>query len=186
MPIHTPGRRAGSGACLRSAKKSMSGKHGKSLFASLNLTSMVDFMTVVVIFLLMQFSASGEILFMQKDIRLPDAIAGGELERVPVIAISADSITLEGKMVTSIGGMINPDGPIVVELQPLLDQARNAWSVVNPGKQFDHRILVQADQNVDFKYVRKVMTTCTIGQYNNIMFATRRIGKPAPAAAATP
>ena len=47
MPIHTPGRRAGSGAALRMAKKAMSGKSGKSLFASLNLTSMVDFMTVV-------------------------------------------------------------------------------------------------------------------------------------------
>jgi hypothetical protein len=110
MPIHTPGRRAGSGAALRSAKKAMSGKSGKSLFASLNLTSMVDFMTVVVIFLLMQFSASGEILFMQKDIRLPDAASGGELERVPVVAISADSITMEGAIVTSLSAVARGRG----------------------------------------------------------------------------
>ncbi len=158
----------------------MSGKHGKSMFASLNLTSMVDFMTVVVIFLLMQFSASGEILFMQKDIRLPDAASGGELERVPVVAISAESITFEGKIVTATSGMINPEGEIVVELQPLLDQARNAWALVNPGKVFDHKIIIQADQDVAFKLVRKVMTTCLVGQYSNVMFATRRVGRAAP------
>jgi biopolymer transport protein ExbD len=182
MPIHTPGRRAGSGAALRSAKKAMSGKSGKSLFASLNLTSMVDFMTVVVIFLLMQFSASGEILFMQKDIRLPDAASGGELERVPVVAISADSITMEGAIVTSLSQL--PEGEVIPELQSKLDQARNSWTATNPGKPFDHKIIVQADQDVAFKYIRRVMVTCTVGQYNNLMFATRRVGPAAPAAAA--
>lgn len=167
---------------LRSAKKAMSGKHGKSLYASLNLTSMVDFMTVVVIFLLMQFSASGEILFMQKDIRLPDAAAGAELERVPVVAISAESLTFEGKIVSSIGELA--EGEVIPELQSKLDQARNAWTAVNPDKPFDHKVIIQADQNVNFKYVRRVMVTCMISQYGNVMFATRRVGPSAPAAAA--
>lgn len=179
MPIHTPGRRAGSGAVLRMAKKAMAGKHGKSLFASLNLTSMVDFMTVVVIFLLMQFSASGEILFMQKDIRLPDAASGGELERVPVIGLSADSITFEGGIVTSLNQL--NEGEVIAELQSRLDQSRNAWTATNPGKVFDHKIIVQADQDVAFKFVRRVMVTCTVSQYNNVMFATRRVGGPVAA-----
>jgi biopolymer transport protein ExbD len=182
MPIHTPGRRAGSGAALRLAKKHMSGKAGKSLYASLNLTSMVDFMTVVVIFLLMQFSASGEILFMQKDIRLPDAAAGAELERVPVVALSADSITFEGSIVTGLSDLA--DGEVIPELQSKLDQARNAWTATNAGKPFDHKVIVQADQDVAFKYIRRVMVTCTVSQYNNVMFATRRVGGGAPAAAA--
>lgn len=185
MPIHTPGRRAGSGAVLRSAKKAISGKHSKSLYASLNLTSMVDFMTVVVIFLLMQFSASGEILFMQKDIRLPDASAGAELERVPVVAISADSLTFEGKIVTSLAEL--SEGEVIPELQSKLDQARNAYTAVNLDKPFDHKIIVQADQEVAFKFIRRVMVTCMVSQYGNVMFATRRVGVAAPAAAeATP
>jgi len=181
MPIHTPGRRAGSGAALRLAKKHMTGKAGKSLYASLNLTAMVDFMTVVVIFLLMQFSASGEILFMQKDIRLPDAAAGAELERVPVVAISADSITFEGSIVTGLSDLA--EGEVIAELQSKLDQARNAWTATS-SKPFDHKVIVQADQDVDFKFIRRVMVTCTVSQYNNLMFATRRVGGGAPAAAA--
>ena len=164
------------------AKKAMTGKHGKSLFASLNLTSMVDFMTVVVIFLLMQFSASGEILFMQKDIRLPDASAGGELERVPVVALSADSLTFEGNIVTNLNQL--SEGEVIPELQSKLDQSRNSWTATNPGKEFDHKVIVQADQDVPFKYIRRVMVTCTVSQYNNVMFATLRVGGPSPTSAA--
>jgi len=43
--------------------------------AELNVVPMVDMMTMLVIFLLQQFSATGEVLYMQKDIRLPDAAA---------------------------------------------------------------------------------------------------------------
>lgn len=188
MPIHSPGRRAGSGAALRSAKKHMSGKHGRSIYASLNLTSMVDFMTVVVIFLLMQFSTSGELSFLQKDITLPTSTSTNQLDAVPVVGISATSIIFEGKLVTNIESMLNPDGPIIVELQPLLDQRRNQWAMTRPGVPFDHKVIVNADQNIDFRMIKKIMTTCTIGQFNNIMFATRtasRIVAPgaAPAAA---
>ncbi|HYQ81724.1 MAG TPA: biopolymer transporter ExbD, partial [Anaeromyxobacteraceae bacterium] len=45
----------------------------KNTNAELNVVPMVDMMTMLVIFLLQQFSATGEVLFMQKDIKLPDA-----------------------------------------------------------------------------------------------------------------
>ena len=40
-------------------------------------------MTMLVIFLLMSFSATGEILFVQKNIVLPDAQNWTDLERAP-------------------------------------------------------------------------------------------------------
>ncbi len=74
------------------------GKHGgkvkhharKSTFASLQLTPMIDMFIVVLIFLLMTFQASGEILFISKSIVLPNAMNWKELERAPVIGVAAD------------------------------------------------------------------------------------------------
>jgi biopolymer transport protein ExbD len=180
MPIHPPGRRAGSGAVLRSAKRAMSGKSNRSIFAALNLTSMVDFMTVVVIFLLMQFSTSPESL-VGKDIMLPEATSTQQLESVPVIGITKDSILLNQQLVTSVGSMLNADAPVIQELMAQLDAARREWTTMNPGQEFNHRVIIQADENIDFKLVKKVMSTATVAQYNNMMFATRVGSRPKPA-----
>src|SRR6478672_11344229 len=71
--------------------------HGKkSTYAELNLTSMVDMLTILVVFLLQTFSASGELLSVQKNIVLPEAQNFKDLEQAQVIAISKDAVTLAG------------------------------------------------------------------------------------------
>src|SRR5260370_29442600 len=77
-------------------KKFLPGK--KSGYATLTLTSLVDVMTIIVIFLLMNFSANGEVLYMSKDIKLPDAFHGAQLERAPVISVSGEAGTFDGRM----------------------------------------------------------------------------------------
>ena len=89
MAIVTPGKRP----CDRIAQSKAFGKKfvraKRGVYAALTLTSLVDVMTIIVIFLLMNFSANGEVLYMSKDIKLPDAYHGAELERAPVISLSA-------------------------------------------------------------------------------------------------
>ena len=77
--------------------------HGgrKSTAAGLNLVAYIDMMTVLVIFLLMTFQANGEILFIQKNITLPDAHNWSELERAPVIGVTKDVVTLDGRQVAT-------------------------------------------------------------------------------------
>src|SRR6478672_2904615 len=76
--------------------------HGKkSTYAELNLTSMVDMLTILVVFLLQTFSASGELLSVQKNIVLPEAQNFKDLEQAPIIAVSKDSVTLDGRMVAN-------------------------------------------------------------------------------------
>jgi hypothetical protein len=61
MAIHEPGRRLMHLVPLKFVQKRVGGGGGHSLNAELNLTSFIDFLIVVVVFLLMTFSASGEI-----------------------------------------------------------------------------------------------------------------------------
>src|SRR5512138_3905534 len=96
MAIVQPGKRPGK----RIAKsKVLGGKaaHGKKTTnAELNVVPMVDMMTMLVIFLLQQFSSTGEVLYMQKDIKLPDARHGQAIDQAPVVAISASEIAVVG------------------------------------------------------------------------------------------
>ena len=98
MSIKKPGSALGKTIKLKNVK--LATGHGKkSPNSDLNLTPMVDTLTVLVVFLLMSFSASGEILFATKDIVLPPAFHTSELERAPVVAVSKATIGFEGQFV---------------------------------------------------------------------------------------
>ena len=87
MPIKKPKPHLMDSVKLKTAKKHLEKKAGRSVDVALNLTPMIDMFVVLVIFLLMTFSTSGEILFIQKDIELPKAEMTDELEQAPVITI---------------------------------------------------------------------------------------------------
>src|SRR5437588_6722308 len=101
MAIVTPGKRPGERVAASKVfgKKFSRGK--KAGYATLMLTSLVDMFTIIVIFLLMNFSANGEVLYISKDIKLPDAYHGAMIERAPVIAVSSDAVTFDGTMLLS-------------------------------------------------------------------------------------
>ena len=96
MPIKPAHSHLYNSVTLEVAKAKLSHAGRKSLDAPLNLVAYIDMMTMLVIFLLLSFSATGEILFVQKNIVLPDAQNWTDLERAPVIGVSKDVVTLDG------------------------------------------------------------------------------------------
>src|SRR5512146_3331549 len=102
MAIVTPGKRP---AKRFEASHVLGGKMKrgrKGTNAELNVVPMVDMMTMLVIFLLQQFSSTGEVLYMQKDIRLPDARHGQVIEVAPVVTISPTEIAVVGVKVADV------------------------------------------------------------------------------------
>ena len=50
--------------------------------------------------------------------------------------------------------------------------------MTNPDKQFPGGVIVQCDQNVDFKVIKKVMYSCGLAGYANVHFAvTQKVAK---------
>lgn len=182
MPVHTPGRRAGSGSALRQVKRNMEAKGSRSLSAALNLTSMVDFMSVIVIFLLMNFSASGEITQNQADIVPPDSFTGAELVRVPIIAISATDVILEYKRVEASQRVLaeSDDYTLPLLTDALKKEKENFTEIqrsLGSGKEFDGKILIQADEGLPYKLIRRVFLAAAKVGYTNISYVVRMKGK---------
>jgi len=98
----------------------------------LNVTAMVDMMMVLVIFLVMNFNASGEMLFLSKDIKMPQAENGGEVTRVPIVAISnKNQLYFEGVILTDLNN-IDPNDPNwrIAELEEkLVDNRQRAEAI---------------------------------------------------------
>ncbi len=175
--IEKPGPHLGHDVPLKFVQK---GSHGrKSSYAELNLTSMVDMLTILVVFLLQTFSASGELLTVSKNIVLPEATNFKDLERAEVIGISKDAVTLAGRPVAD-AAELNKENTVDWKITDLHDQLvtlKNNYKLLHPTEQFPGTVILQADKGVDFKVVKKVMYTCAVAGYNNVNFAVNEKSK---------
>lgn len=177
MPIVQPGKRPGPRLAHSKVfgKKFAQGK--KSGYASLNLTPMVDMFTIIVIYLIQSFNADGEILTMSKDIQLPAITPNSwKLERAPVISISAEAVLLDGTRIVDTRDLTRDeqwDSPSMVEAlrdkRRLIEQSN---LLLRGGDEpFRGIINVQADKQLEFKVLKKVMYACNQAGFASINFA---------------
>ena len=188
MAIVQPGKRP---AKRFQRSRVLGGKMGhgrRATNAELNVVPMVDMMTMLVIFLLQQFSATGEVLYMQKDIKLPDARHGQMIEPAPTVAISADQVVVTGQKVADVADLDRDQGFLdIPALEERLRDEKKRWDFIHqndPTQKWDGIVNIQADQRVPFKIVKRVMYSCGVAGYFNLNFAALDVGSGSAAATA--
>jgi len=189
MPIKKPGRQLMHHIPLKFVQKRVSGGGNKAVYASLNLTSMIDFLVITVVFLLGTFSASGELLSIQKGLELPDATQTADLERAPIIAITKDVITLDGKLISDVQSMLEESTTQGMRIEKIVDELevlRKNWVLVHPNEPFPGSVVLQVDKNVDFKVVKRAMFSAGEAGYTNLNLAVNVVGVKKDTAAAKP
>lgn len=185
MAVHKPGKALGRSIALKTAQKQVQTRAARSAYASLNLTAMIDMFTILVVFLLANFSATGEILFISKDIQLPEAEATAELMRAPVISISARAVALEGQEVALTEDVERPEVYDIADLTVRLQEMRKTQELLRPGS-FKGSVIMQCDEGVPFNVVRKVMYAAAEAGFTDVSHAVLRAGGEAGAPAPAP
>jgi biopolymer transport protein ExbD len=156
----------------------------------INVTAMVDMMMVLVIFLVMNFNASGEMLFVSKDLKMPQAEHGDSVTRVPIVSItcarsSPDTPQCIRSQLYFEGVVIVPDltansddpNPRIAELEEKLVEQRQKFELVakrefdNPEEDPTTTVNVQADRSVEFALLKRVLTTCEQAGFGRIRLA---------------
>jgi biopolymer transport protein ExbD len=191
VPIVQPGKRP---APRFARSKVLGGKFTRgrrSTNADLNVVPMVDMMTMLVIFLLQQFSATGEILYMQRDIRLPDARHGQLIEVAPVVAVSAAQVVVSGQKVADVAELDRDPAAVIAPLVEKLRDEKKRWDFIHQNdvdrdKNWKGEVNVQADVKVPFRVVRRVMASAAEAGYGNVNFATMEEATGAVALATRP
>ena len=179
MAIQAPGKRFGKR--LQHSKVFAHGAGGhKSVFADLNVTPMVDMFVILVLFLIANFSATGEILAMQKDIQLPEASNTEELTLAPVVLVSKDEVLVSGTLIGRIEDLTRDDYLNIPALEEKLRDMRKQFedlhNAANDAGAFKGEVNIQADKQVQFRIVKRVMFSCAAAGYGNISFATMLAG----------
>jgi biopolymer transport protein ExbD len=179
MSIHEPGRRLMHHVPLKFVQKKVSGGGHRSTSAALNLTSMIDFLVTIVVFLLMSFSASGEIP-IDKNVKLPKAENTMDMVEAPMIAVNGSQILVDGtaagstRAIEEAGRMQRID-----ELFNILKSKRELWKATQggSGKSFPGVCVLQVDQQVAALVVKSVFQTAAFAGYPNVSFMVGQLPK---------
>ena len=170
MPIKKPGKRPFSP--WLQAHKGLGGAHRKKNIAQdLLLTPLIDMFVILVVFLIMNFSATGDLINITKDIQLPQARSTTALERAPILQISANTVAIEGVGVGNSDDILKDPDLRIPALTDKLQDMRKVDEIVHPGQAFKGQIIINCDKDVDFKLVRKVMFAAANAGYTNFNYA---------------
>jgi biopolymer transport protein ExbD len=161
---------------LAKTRQHVKGEAKKSPIAELPLVSMIDMFTILIIFLLMNFSATGEVFFMQKDLKLPEAKHGKELKSAPLISIVGNSVVLEAEKVGENPMTVTENDQNLPRLASALKQMRIIEETIHPGQPFKGSVNIQADEKTPLVYIKRVMQTCIAEGWTNINFAVNGVG----------
>ena len=146
----------------------------------MNLTSLMDVFTILVFFLLVN-SGSVELVEAPKDVKLPESIEESKPRETVIVAVSPETVMVQGKLVAMVDDILNDDetalDPLAARLEELKESVIGSATMTVAESQ---EVTILADKDVPFIVVRKVMSACTGEGYENVSLAV--IQKPAQVA----
>jgi biopolymer transport protein ExbD len=190
MPIHVPGKRAANGK--KAAPTS------RDAVAVLQLTAMVDMFTVLVVFLLQNWATTQQILPLPEAVELPSAGSTKELKPSNVVILTNKDVRLNSETVTNFLAVKEQEDwmvePLKQKIEALIaegerkklsvkNQVQKAVIEAKEGEPTEEvvddfrKITIQADKNIDFLTVKKIMYTVTEAGVYEINFAVVKTEK---------
>ncbi len=175
--IKKPGRRLMHQVPLLSVQKKVQGAGGRATNVSLALIPLIDFLIVVVLFLLMSFSASGEVP-VDKNTKLPNAENTVDMVDAPIVAIVGTNILVDGAPAGSTRP-IEDSGRLqkIEDLHNILKNKRELWKQIHPKGSFPGAVVLQIDHRVPALVVKSVFQTAAFAGYPNVSFMVGQLPK---------
>ncbi|MFP4415828.1 MAG: ExbD/TolR family protein [Chitinispirillaceae bacterium] len=160
---------------LKQLRKTRSQKNLKGFRPQ--LTSLVDVMTILLIYLLKSFSAEGEIMTVSKELVLPESSAEKKPELTVVIMVNNNYILAENKHIASVDEVLTSKELIIPQLDQWLAQRREMSEHIekySTKTKFSGDVTIQGDKRIRFRLLKKIMYTCGQQGYNNFSLAVQR------------
>lgn len=146
-------------------KKTKAIMRGKDKKVTLNLTSMIDMFTILVVFLLKSYSAEGQLITISDSLELPQSVSTTMVELNLDVVITTEAILIDGDPVYEIEAEPLTDGSPIPELVDRLSDHLE-YSHANRGNTTEEmEINIQADVATSALLLQKVMASCGAAGY---------------------
>jgi biopolymer transport protein ExbD len=137
---------------------------------ALNLTSMMDMFTILLVFLLRAYSLEGQLVHPSYYLTLPKSTANQPPELALELVVSKEWVMVNNKPVARTSDVQKQRELIIPELKAELDlHAREAKKMESLyGTPFSGKITIQGDKDLPYETLVKVMATCGRAEFPNM------------------
>ncbi len=140
----------------------------------LNLTSLMDVFTILVLYLLVNQSST-EVVEPPKDIKLPDSVVEAKPRTTVMMMVSEEYVLIQGEPVVSIAELLENKGQVVLPIkESLLKLKENVIGVNTETIAKSNEVTIMAHRTIPFKILKTLMSSCTSAGYTKISLAVNQ------------
>ena len=141
------------------------------VIARLQLTSLIDIFTVLLLFLLKSLVVGGAVVSPFPGVSLPPSSSTASFKESPVVVVAKNQIVVDGEAVCPTDDVTQSTELKVTALEQALAAVRQKTESLaarsGSGVKFEGRLILQADETIPFHVLQKVMyTSQTVGFYD--------------------
>lgn len=154
---------------------------GRNAAFKIQITSMVDMFVILLVFLLKSYSTSPVQINPSKDLILPESNASTDPVDVVKMVVAKNGIFIEDRKIMELNGgelkaedTDKTDAQFIKKLFDELDaEAKKTRKIasMNDTVEFDGKILMQADRDLPYAILQKVMYTSMLAGYADMKLA---------------
>jgi len=143
----------------------------------LNITPMMDMMTIILVFLLKSFTSSASTITFDQNLQVPKSTTQLKQKLAVMVTITKKVILVEGDAVAPINaGKVDPtvkrDGENGYYITPLVEvlekHAKREKKVADlTGNKFDAQLMIVADQTTPYRLLTEIFYSCGQAGYAN-------------------
>jgi biopolymer transport protein ExbD len=143
----------------------------------LNITPMMDMMTIILVFLLKTFSSSTSTITFDQNLQVPKSITQLKPKEAVSVTITKKIVLVEGDAIAPINnGKVDPavkrDGENGYYITPLVDvlekHSRKEKKVAElTGQKFEAQLMIVSDQTTPYRLLTEVLYSCGQAGYAN-------------------
>lgn len=147
----------------------------------LNIYPLMDVMTILLVFMIMQFAQESGAVIETADLQIPYSTSKVELQQSLPVQITRTEIIVDGKQaVTLRNGVVDPsqkqgggNGFLITPLHNVLTQHRDrlkAIARISPSRPFTGDVQIVADKRTPFRTLSEVIYTLGQAEFSNLHF----------------
>lgn len=170
-------------------------KHEDEQHTGLNIYPMMDMMTILLVFIVMQFaSSSAAIVTESEEMHLPYSISTQSLQDATPVILTRSALLVDGQRLIGLrDGRVDPSDKqggassmLIPSLQRRMCQIRDFQKAVaqrNPSRPFGGEVQIVADRRTPYRTITEVLYTLGQCEFHELRFIVNQ--PPAQARAAS-
>lgn len=154
----------------------------------LNIYPMMDMMTILLVFMIMQFASGAAEIIQTEELLLPSSTSEAEAAQALSIIISSSEVVVEGQRAIALrNGNVDPslkqgggNGWLITPLFNALKQHRDRLKLIasrNPQRPFRGEVRIIADKRTPFRTLGEVIYSLGQAEFGALRFVVLKQGQ---------